>query len=110
VGDFSAWVTAPTPANGGFVESFYNSLHTGESGNVTHYSDPKLDALLVEGRGAVSVPDRKAVLAKITKLLIDAAPYALLFHQSFTTSLAKDIRGVQRWTISGPDMTALWKA
>ena len=39
MGDFSAWVTAPTPANGGFVESFYNSLHTGESGNVTHYSD-----------------------------------------------------------------------
>jgi ABC-type transport system substrate-binding protein len=106
-GDFSAWVTANTPLNGAYVEAFYTVFHTGETGNVTKYSDPTMDALLDAGRGATTVPARRQALGKITKRLVDQSVFALLNYFTPVSALSKSVKNVKPWSNSSPDLTQL---
>lgn len=63
----------------------YTVWHSGQPGNVTNFSNVRIDKLLENGRQTVSVEERQTIYADLQKYLIDDAPTAFLyFPYSYT--------------------------
>lgn len=57
----------------------YTVWHSGQPGNLTNYSNVRIDKLLENGRQTVSLEDRQTIYADVQKYLIDDAPTAFLY-------------------------------
>lgn len=57
----------------------YALWHTGQPGNLTNYSNVRIDKLLEDGRQATDQGDRQAIYADVQKYLIDDVPTAFLY-------------------------------
>ncbi len=57
--------------------------------NLTHYSNPKIDKLLEEGRKEVDTEKRKKIYYDFQRYLVEDAPAAFLFHPTSYTIIRK---------------------
>ncbi len=57
----------------------YMVWHSGQPGNLTNYSNVRIDKLLEDGRQTVNLEQRQAIYADVQKYLIDDAPTAFLY-------------------------------
>jgi peptide/nickel transport system substrate-binding protein len=86
-GDPDGWYVAyacdqiPTPQNGGVGQ------------NTTQTCDPRLDAALKKGRGAVKQEDRKAAYVEAEKILAELLPEIPLYQQLTVNSYNTKITG-----------------
>lgn len=63
----------------------YVLWHSTQSTNITHYSSPKIDKLLEDGRQITIIEDRKDVYANFQKNIIDDTPAAFLYYPTLYT-------------------------
>ena len=57
----------------------YFFWHSDQPGNITNYSNPRIDKLLEEGRGVFSKEERKRIYQDFQKYLLEDAPAIFLF-------------------------------
>lgn len=57
--------------------------------NLTHYSNPKIDKLLEEGRKEADIEKRKKIYYDFQRYLVEDAPAAFLFHPTSYTVIRK---------------------
>jgi peptide/nickel transport system substrate-binding protein len=105
-GNYNAYLAA-APA-GTYVQTWYDVLHTGQTNNVTKYSDPVIDKLTEDNLSASTIPQRKSAISKITKRLVEQSVYTLLYYSQYQTATTKAVKGYQQWTIYHPDPAGLW--
>jgi peptide/nickel transport system substrate-binding protein len=73
-------------------ESLLPVWRTGERGNVTGYSNPEFDRLLAEAQVEGSLPKRKALYERASRVLAEDAPCAFLAHFKDFKVLSKRVR------------------
>ncbi len=61
--------------------------------NKSRFCDPRADALLAEGQRTYDVARRKAVYARLQRILHDEMPIALLYQRPEIDTFADDVRG-----------------
>jgi peptide/nickel transport system substrate-binding protein len=71
----------------------YAFLHTGQSNNATHYSNPTVDRILDEGRGTVDLAKRKAIYARMWPELRRDLPVTYLWNQRNIAAMSAKISG-----------------
>lgn len=74
-----AWGVAPSGDPAYFPETV---MRTGSGSNITGYSNPELDAALVQGRQAFDPEARKAIYDRVQKIIASEAPVIPVFHAS----------------------------
>jgi len=75
----------------------FNVFYTGNGGNLGHYSNVELDALLEQGRQVSDQEERRAVYRQAQQLILDEAPHVFLFHSSQFEALRSDVRGFEHF-------------
>jgi peptide/nickel transport system substrate-binding protein len=61
----------------------YTALYSTSTANLTHYSNPKMDATLTATRGATTIAQRKTGLNQIAQLLVNDAAYLRIYYQNW---------------------------
>src|SRR3954453_23818703 len=67
------------------------------SQNDSGYADPKLDALLDQGRATLGQGPRKQMYAQATQMLLTANPLIYLYHDHSFTGVSKKVTGIQQF-------------
>jgi len=65
------------------------------SQNDAGYADPKLDALLDQGRTTLDQGQRTQIYGQATQMLLDQAPLIYLYHDHYFTGVQKKVTGIQ---------------
>ncbi|OPY97598.1 ABC transporter substrate-binding protein [Bradyrhizobium sacchari] len=60
------------------------------------YSNPEADKLLEEGRATSNVEERKAIYAKLTKVLLDDLPIIYIYHRTLLIAHTKKLEGYRQ--------------
>ncbi|MGY4626102.1 ABC transporter substrate-binding protein [Bradyrhizobium sp. USDA 4486] len=60
------------------------------------YSNPEADKLLEQGRATSDVDERKAIYAKLTKILLDDLPIIYLYHRTLLIAHTKKLDGYRQ--------------
>jgi peptide/nickel transport system substrate-binding protein len=60
------------------------------------YSNPEADKLLEEGRATANVDERKAIYAKLTKILLDDLPIIYIYHRTLLIAHTKKLEGYRQ--------------
>ncbi|KYK48389.1 ABC transporter substrate-binding protein [Bradyrhizobium liaoningense] len=60
------------------------------------YSNPEADKLLEEGRATANVDERKAIYAKLTKILLDDLPIIYIYHRTLLIAHTKKLDGYRQ--------------
>ncbi|UWU74586.1 ABC transporter substrate-binding protein [Bradyrhizobium huanghuaihaiense] len=60
------------------------------------YSNPEADKLLEEGRATSNVDERKAIYAKLTKILLDDLPIIYIYHRTLLIAHTKKLEGYRQ--------------
>ncbi|WP_407184510.1 ABC transporter substrate-binding protein [Bradyrhizobium centrosematis] len=60
------------------------------------YSNPEADKLLEEGRATSNVDERKAIYAKLTKVLLDDLPIIYIYHRTLLIAHTKKLEGYRQ--------------
>lgn len=60
------------------------------------YSNPEADKLLEEGRATSNVDERKAIYAKLTKVLLDDLPIIYMYHRTLLIAHTKKLEGYRQ--------------
>jgi peptide/nickel transport system substrate-binding protein len=84
---------------------FYAQHRTGEVFNFTGYSNPELDELLDRGRTILDQNERKGVYDQIQQILIDDAPYIVLFTTTEVDAWQPYVKGFT----TRPDSAVIFK-
>jgi peptide/nickel transport system substrate-binding protein len=64
-----------------YPQDAYLQLYSTSPGNVTHYNNPKFDALITAGRGYQDVPHRKTYLNQMGQTLYNDAAYGRIYFE-----------------------------
>lgn len=75
----------------------YNVFYTGNGGNLSHFSDATLDALLDRGRQVSDVEERRAVYREAQELIFDLAPHVFLFHSAQYEAIRPNVHGFEHY-------------
>lgn len=60
------------------------------------YSNPEADKLLEEGRATANVDERKAIYAKLTRILLDDLPIIYIYHRTLLIAHTKKLEGYRQ--------------
>src|SRR3954449_521555 len=60
------------------------------------YSNPEADKLLEEGRATSNVEERKAIYAKLNKILLDALPIIYIYHRTLLIAHTTKLQGYKQ--------------
>src|SRR4051794_25407034 len=60
------------------------------------YSNPEADKLLEEGRAASNVEERKAIYAKLNKILLDDLPIIYIYHRTLLIAHTTKLQGYKQ--------------
>jgi peptide/nickel transport system substrate-binding protein len=60
------------------------------------YSNPEADKLMEEGRATANVDERKAIYAKLTKILLDDLPIIYVYHRTLLIAHTKKLEGYRQ--------------
>jgi peptide/nickel transport system substrate-binding protein len=72
-----------------------NFVGTGGSQNVGGYSNPALDTLLAQARGATDAKQRASLYGKAAQLMAKDNPIIYLYRQRNLTGVSDTVKGVQ---------------
>jgi peptide/nickel transport system substrate-binding protein len=74
-----------------FVQDAYAGLFSTSPANVTHYSNPKFDALVTAGRGYQDIPHRKTYMNQMGQTLFTDSAYGRIFFAVFSNFAQKTV-------------------
>lgn len=61
----------------------YSYWHTGQSSNISKFSNPRIDKLLEDGRKALSQEERKKIYFDFQRFLVEESPAVFLYYPSY---------------------------
>ena len=77
---------------------------TPAGGNTTHYSNPELDELFIEGRGTTDIPTRTDIYHKVATTLNEDVPTLFWWSDNQIFGINKKLQGV----LPGPNQYIWW--
>lgn len=75
----------------------YNVFYTDNGGNLSKFSDERLDALLDLGRQVSDVDERRAVYQEAQELIFELAPHVFLFHSAQYEAVRPNVHGFEHY-------------
>ncbi len=87
----------------GFNRLWYDSGNIGTCCNWSHYNNPEMDALILEGEAALDPADRDAIYHKIYELALEDVAQFPLFHKRYVGATADNIGGISFDITGYPD-------
>jgi peptide/nickel transport system substrate-binding protein len=84
-------------------------IRTGASGNREQFSNPEVDALLLQGRNTAEAAKRKAIYAKVGKIFVEQAPIVYLYRNVIPTVTSKNVKDVNVFGQSYTDFATVRK-
>ena len=75
------------------LRKVYGSENIGDGWNFSHYDNPELDAMFLEGAALNDVEERKAVYARVTMLLMEDATFIPLNNRTVFMGVKANVRG-----------------
>ena len=85
--------------------SYYLTVNfTPNGGNTTHYSNPDLDELFIEGRGTTDIPTRTEIYHKVATTLNEDVPTIFWWSDNQIFGINKKLQGVK----PGPNQYIWW--
>jgi len=75
----------------------YNPFFTGNGNNLGQFSDPKLDALLEQGRQVADQEARKQIYTQAQELIFKDVPHVFLFHSAQYEALRNNVKGFEHF-------------
>jgi hypothetical protein len=97
-----------------YVQDAYQVLYSTSPGNITHYNNPKMDALITAGAPYQDIPHRKSYLNQMGQLLFTDAAYGRIYFQQPNNFSQKNIGNLNtKYNFSQanwPDPTQLYIA
>jgi len=95
-GDFDLALGVWSPDFGdpyGIMNYWYDSKNFGLAGNRAFYKNSKVDRLLKEAATNNSKQERTALYKQIQDIVMDDAPYILLYQKDYILPMSKDVKG-----------------
>lgn len=77
-----------------FVRSFYDSSNIGRPSNWTHFDDPEMDQLILDGESTSDQAVRSEVYQKIFQKVMDEAAVIPLMHKQWVGAGSADLSGI----------------
>jgi peptide/nickel transport system substrate-binding protein len=77
---------------------------TPNGGNTTHYSNPELDDLFIEGRGTTDIPTRTEIYHQVASILNEDVPTLFWWSDNQIFGVSKKLQGVK----PGPNQYIWW--
>jgi peptide/nickel transport system substrate-binding protein len=74
-----------------YVQDAYAGLYSTSPANITHYDNPKMDALITAGAPYQDIPHRKTYLNQMGQLVISDAAYGRIYFVVFNTFSQKNV-------------------
>jgi peptide/nickel transport system substrate-binding protein len=74
-----------------YVQDAYVQLYSTSVGNVTHYNNPKMDALITAGRGYQDIAHRKSYMNQMGQLLYNDAAYGRIYFVVYSNFAQKSV-------------------
>jgi peptide/nickel transport system substrate-binding protein len=96
-GDFDIAAGNWTPDYGDpymFMNYWFDSNLHGLPGNRAFYTNPKVDELIRKAATAANVEERKKIYGEAQKIVIEEAPYVLLFQANYQVAMRSDVKGL----------------
>lgn len=91
--------------------SLFHSSQIDAGFNVTSYSNPEVDELLVKGRTTMSIEERKPIYYRIQRLIHDDYPYIFLRYTKGNAVFSDKVHGIQPSPLGFiSDWTKVWLA
>ena len=87
---------------------FYLQHRTGQTFNLTGYSNPDFDALVDEGRTISDFDERYAVYQEANRILVDDAPYIYMYAKSEVKAWAPYVEGFSVRPDSAVNFWTVW--
>ncbi len=70
----------------------------GNAANVTDFTTPEIQKLLVEGRSTIDIGERKKIYERIGVILAEEVPFSLSSSTAAVVAAKSDIKGITGWT------------
>lgn len=100
IGEFYSWVNDP------FYHMFWNFDSVNITTNATGYHNPTVDKLIAQGMYNTNAKQRVKLSQEIQKIVINDAPWALLYQDIYTIAVRKNVHNFNWY----PDVgTRFWK-
>lgn len=80
-------------ATAGMDYTLYRLFFTGVGANRTGYSNPRVDALLKEGRAATDPAKQKAIYGEVQEIVWNDQPFLFLWYQTQAIGLSNRVQG-----------------
>jgi ABC-type transport system substrate-binding protein len=80
-------------ATAGMDYTLYRLFFTGVGANRTGYSNPRVDALLKEGRAATDPAKQKAIYGEVQEIIWNDQPFLFLWYQTQAIGLSNRVQG-----------------
>jgi peptide/nickel transport system substrate-binding protein len=74
-----------------YVQDAFPVLYSTSVANLTHYNNPKVDALITAGRGYQDIPHRKSYLNQIGQVLYNDGAYGRIFFEIYSNFAQKNV-------------------
>jgi peptide/nickel transport system substrate-binding protein len=71
----------------------YNQFHTKGSSNWEKYNNPRVDALLDEGRQKSNATDRARAYREVARIVASDLPYYVLTYQGYIVAISRRVQG-----------------
>ena len=82
-------------ATAGMDYTLYRLFYTGVGANRTGYSNPRVDALLKEGRSATDLVKQKEIYGEIQEIVWTEQPFLYLWYQTQALGVANRVQGLE---------------
>jgi peptide/nickel transport system substrate-binding protein len=95
-----------------YPQDAFTQLYSTSPGNVTHYNNPKFDALITAGRGYQDVPHRKSYMNQMGQTLYNDAAYGRIFffvNSNFAQKTVGNLNTQQNFSaVMWPDPASIY--
>ncbi len=82
-------------ATAGMDYTLYRLFKTGVGANRTGYNNPKVDALLAEGRSTSDAARQKEIYGEIQQIIWNDQPFIFLWYQTQALGVANKVKGLR---------------
>ncbi len=89
IGEWYSWVNDP------IYHMHWNFESTSTGTNFTHYSNPRVDELLIAAMYEPDAATREALSKEAQQIIVDEAPWGLLFQINYVVAARKNVKGFQ---------------
>jgi peptide/nickel transport system substrate-binding protein len=87
IGEFYSWVNDP------IYHLYWNFLSTNTHVNGTRYTNARVDEIITTGLFETDRARREALSREAQKIIVDEAPWALLFQMNYVVAARRNVRG-----------------